>query len=244
MIIFFRRAHRRRMIVALSLVLLLLGVRWGLGLAGIKEERVAKVAPLSQFSTSRPEVGLIVDLVSPDPSQVTGLLEVLVGLDIRATWFPNATWVESNSDMIKELKNRGQEIGIKGTDDKGINRLNEDEVNERIVRNLNALDNLDIEISPFFYPPQGKYSDIVTDTVFQLGYQPIKPEKDITGMRGKEESSAQKVVGNLKAGDVLMIRVDSKGVRPNVKYIVSLAQALSNSNLKIVGLEELTRGVR
>ncbi|MGI6663032.1 MAG: polysaccharide deacetylase family protein [Bacillota bacterium] len=123
MVIYLRPATRIRIAAVLSLVLIVLGVRAGLSVQGSSLETAAKIRPITRVETSLLEVGLIVDVTSGGPDEVMACLAVLDDLGVKATWFLTATLVEAGEALVKEVTSRGHEIGIKGTDERRLDKL-------------------------------------------------------------------------------------------------------------------------
>ncbi|HHX29457.1 MAG: polysaccharide deacetylase family protein [Bacillota bacterium] len=244
MVIYLRPATRIRMAAVLSLILVVLGVRAGLSVQSESLETAAKVRPITRVETSLMEVGLIVDVTSGGPDQISACLAALDGMGAKATWFLTATLVEAEEDTVRAIMSGGHEIGIKGTDDKRIDNLPQAEMLDRIQRARQALMKIAAPTAPFFYPPGERYSDALVLLAFQEGYQSLKPGLDLAGMKGKEADAARKMVQRVSPGDILKIRVDKKGVVPAEKYLAALASALGSANLSVVTVSQLFKGVR
>lgn len=244
MVIYLKPATRMRIAAALSVILLLLGVRAGLFLQEERVEVAAKISPVSRVATLLPEVGLVVDVTTGGPEQVKACLSALDSIAVKATWFVTATFAEAQADVVKEIASRGHELGVKGTDEKRIDNLPEAEIRDRLQRSRLALSKNGIEAAPFLLPPGRRYSDVLVSLAFKDGYQAVKPGVDLTRMKGKEVPAAQKIVESLSAGDILLLRVDKNGLVPAEKYLAAFATSLKGKNLSIVPLSQLFKGVK
>jgi len=244
MVIYLRPATRIRIAAVLSLVLIVLGVRAGLSVQGSSLETAAKIRPITRVETSLLEVGLIVDVTSGGPDEVMACLAVLDDLGVTATWFLTATLVEAGEALVKEVTSRGHEIGIKGTDERRLDKLPQAEMLDRIQRARQALMKTAVPTAPFFYPPGERFSDALVSIAFQEGYQAIKPGVDLSRMKGKEADAARKMAERMSPGDILKIRVEKKGIFPAEKYLSSLIPRLNGMNLSVVTLSQLFKGVR
>lgn len=244
MVIYFRAGTRKRVILVLALILVLLGARVGLSLQGPKQEVAARISPVSRINTGQPDVGIIVDVAQARPEQLQAALATLETLKLHLTWFMDATTVEAQAPLVKEIASKGHEIGIKGTDQKPLDRLSQVDVKDRILRTRQALAKAGVEPVPFMYPPLGRYSDTVLTVAFQQGYQAIKPIFDASTMRGKEDMAAEKMAGALKPGDLILLRVGRTGLDPEQGYLASFMTCLKQHGLSPVPLSVLVKGVK
>lgn len=239
-----RPGTRLRVIGVIALVLILLGVRVGITLYGGEEEAMAKITPQSRVKTSLASVGLMVDVSGAPAEEISAALAALSAIQAKATWFVDATTIESCQEVVKEVAAAGHELGIKGTDQKAIDKLSEAEVRDRLLRARQALSQLSLNPSPFLYPPSGRYSDTVIAVAFSEGIEAVKPAHDASRMKGKEAEAAAKLAGSLEAGDFVLVRVEKKGLKPGAAYLAALQESLAEKGLSIAPLSALVKGVK
>ncbi len=244
MVIYFKPSTRRRALIVSSLVLVVLGVRLGVGLTRGAKEVAGKVNPITTFSTSEPLAGLVIDVAAPGPEPVKACLEVLEALAVKATWFVTATFAESQEASIRELAAAGHELGLKGTDEKRMDRLSSPDVKDRLARSAQALEKADLEPAPFLLPPAGRTSAVLLQTAFNEGYHCIKPGVDARKMKGKPQDAGKKLAGAIKPGDIVLLQVDNKGLKPAEDHLRALAAAVAEHGISLVSLSELVRSVR
>ncbi|MEX0974118.1 MAG: polysaccharide deacetylase family protein [Bacillota bacterium] len=244
MLIYMKPGTRQKIVLVLALVLVLLGTRVGLSLYGGEKETAAKISPLSRVNTTLPNVGLMVDVSQAGSEEISEALAALETLQVKATWFLDTTTVESATAAAKEIAAKGHELGVKGTDQKALDKLSAAEVRDRLLRSRQALIQAGIEPVPFLYPPLGRYSDTIVTVAFQEGYQAVKHGFDAGSMRGKEETAASKLAGSVKPGDFILVRVARKGLEPAQSYLTALHKSLTDRGLSAVPLSVLVKGVK
>lgn len=244
MLIYLKPRTRQKLIVALALVLLVLGARIGMSIQDYEEVTAAKVPPLVQVDTNEPHVGVIVDISYPRAEKVIECLEMLESLSVKATWFASATFVESQSNLVKEIIDKGHEFGIKGTEEKPMDRLDALEIKDRITRARQAFQKYNIEPVPFFYPPLGRLSQRLLDVVFEEGYHVVKGSVDGKIMKGDEDKAGKKVADSMKPGDIFIVHVTKRSVVPKKLYLELLLKHLSDHGLSLVTLSTLVKGMR
>ncbi len=244
MVIFLSSRARRRVVLTLSLVLVILGARTGLRLSENWSAPVVRIAPLSEFKTNGPYVGLAVDVSMAEPAGIEECLQLLNNLGMKATWFASTTFIEAHGQTIKDVAEQSHEFGLKGSDEKAMDRLPPSEIGDRLVRSRQALAKQGLEPVPFFLPPAGKLSDTLVSAAFQHGFHAIEPGVDARSMRGKEEKAAERLAKSLKPGSVILIKIGSKGVEPQARYLTKLAEKIQESHLTVVTLSALIKGGR
>ncbi len=244
MLIYFKPGTRRRIAIFLALVLVLLGARVGASLYGGKKETAAKISPVSRVNTAQPNVGIMVDVSQAGPEQMGAALATLESLQLKATWFVDTTTVEAQAALVKQIASKGHELGVKGTDQKPLDKLSQVDVKDRVLRSRQALAKAGIEPVPFLYPPLGRYSDTVVTVAFQEGYQAVKPGFDASTMRGKEDAAGAKLAGQVKPGDLILLRVGRKGLEPAQAYVSALQKSLKEHGIAAVPISTLVKGVK
>lgn len=244
MFIYLKPGTRTRVVAVLALVLILLGVRGGIGIYGDEEAAMARITPLSRFNTSLASAGLMIDVSLAGAEEIAATLAVLESAGLKGTWFIDATTVESCQEAVKEIAAKGHELGIKGTDQKALDKLQALEIKDRLLRSRQALAQAGIAPVPFLYPPSGRYSDELVAVAFQEGIETVKPARDASRMRGKEAAAASKFAGSVKGGELVLLRVGRKGIEPAATYLEPLKAALVERGLSLVPIAVLVKGIK
>ncbi|HHW18137.1 MAG TPA: polysaccharide deacetylase family protein [Firmicutes bacterium] len=245
MLIYLKPKTRQKMLLVTAFFLVLLGARMG-AVVQIEPGRgaTAKIGPLTQVNTSEPQIGVIVDVSDATPEEIRRCLSTLESLAVKATWFLSGTFVEAQSDVVKEILDKGHEFGLKGTDEKPMDRLEATDIKDRIMRSRKAFEKANIEPAPFLYPPQGRFSEKLLSVAFEEGYQGLKPGVDGKVMKGKEEDAGKRLADSMRPGDIFIIRVSRKGMVPEKRYLESLSKHLKDHGLSMVGMSTLVKGVK
>ncbi len=242
MVIYLRPGFRRRAIIVASVILVALGVRLAMPV-GENQPTAARISLIQQVRTNAPLVGLAVDVTTGTAVEITALMTALEGLGVKATWFVNATLVEANTDLIRQMAILGHEFGVKGTDEKPMNRLSALEIKDRLARSRKALSAASVDAAPFFLPPGGKASDNLVQTAFGEGFHALKPRLSATSMKGKEKEAGEKLSGQATPGDIILMRLEKKGPVPKEVYLQSLATHLLDRGLTVTTLSALVRSI-
>ncbi len=243
MVIYLRPGSRRRMAIFAVFVLVILGVRLGISPDGGEQEAHARIIPIEKIRTQQPLFGVVVDVTTAGIEEVTACFTFLEGLGIKATWFMNATFIESQPEVIRQMAVAGHEFGVKGTDEKPMHKLSALEARDRISRSRQALSKSSLDAAPFMLPPGQKYSDVLTQAAFQEGFHAVKPGILATKMKGKEDEAGGKLAEQVGPGDIILLRLDKKGLSPKEAYVASLAAHLGEKGLQAASLSVLVRSI-
>lgn len=243
MLVFVKKATRSKILAGFCVVLVLLGARIGAEMTRSPYALTeARANPIKRVPTSRPEAALLVDLVSADPQTVRELADALGGAGIKVTWFASATWVESNAELVGLLVREGHEFGVKGTDDRRVDRLPDEELRLRLVRSRQALAAAGVEAVPFFYPPEGKLSERGVTVVLEEGFHTVLGGVDLRRLAGKPERIDEKL--SILPGDIALAEIRGKKVRPPVTLVQAIGSWAKTHGLGLVRVSDLVRGVR
>ncbi len=241
MLISLKPRHRERVLIFIAFALLVAGAK--IGVTFHDKSVAANITPLTRVKTSEPVIGVMVDVSQATAESVAQCLGVFESAGIKATWFCSATFAEAHDDLIQQIIDNGHELGLSGTDDKAMDRLDDAEIELRLVRAREALIKT-AEPMPFFYAPAGRFNKKLVNAAFEQGFYSVKGSIDGKALRGKVDSVVRKVGGSAKPGDILIIRIGKKGMVPKPEYIENLATYLKIQGMSMVSLSTLVRGIR
>lgn len=244
MVIYFRSGFRRRLAIFSVFVLVILGVRVGMFVPLGEQPAHAKIAPIEKVRTEEPLFGVVVDVTTAGINEVTACVAFFDDLGIKATWFMNATFIESEPDLVREMALTGHEFGVKGTDEKPMHKLSALDAKDRIIRSRQSLSKSSLDPAPFFLPPGQKSSDVLVQAAFQEGFHAVKPGIDATKMKGKEDEAGKKLAEKVGPGDIVLVRLLKKGLLPKEAYFVSLVTCLGEKGLSQATLSALVRSIK
>jgi len=243
MLIFLTKSTRTRLLVFLCFCLVVIAARAGMELStSVRTTTGARVSPITRVATTRPEVGLMIDVIGAEPEAVEQLRQALSQAGVKATWFVSATWAEANSEVLSALAREGHEIGVKGTDDKRVDKIGMDELRLRLVRSREAVSKAQVSPAPFFYPPGGKLGEAGVVAALEEGFHTVFGSTDLRKLGGRPEDVSRKL--NLMPGDIARIEVSGKTVRPPVSFIGAIDSWAKLHGLTLVRISDLIKGVR
>lgn len=243
MLIFLTKATRTKLLILLSLCLVVIGARTGMELSrGVQWTTGAKVSPITRVATNRPEAALMIDVIAAKPETAEELRKALSQAALKATWFVSATWAEANPELLAALAQDGHEIGVKGADDRRVDKLSTDELKLRLIRAREAVAKAQVEPAPFFYPPGAKLGEAGVVAALEEGFHTVLGSADLRKIGGKPEDVSRKL--NLMPGDIALIEISGKAVRPPASSIETIKSWAKLHGLSLVRISDLIRGVR
>ncbi|MBE3520367.1 MAG: polysaccharide deacetylase family protein [Firmicutes bacterium] len=243
MLIFLTKATRTKLLILLCFCLVVIGARTGMELSrSVQRTTGARASPITRVSTNRPEAALMIDVIAANPEVVQEVRKALSRAGLRVTWFVSATWAESHPELLAALVQDGHEIGVKGTDDKRLDKLDVDELKIRLIRAREAIANAQVEPAPFFYPPGAKLGEAGVVAALEEGFHTVFGSTDLRNLKGKPEDISRKL--NLMPGDIALIEVSGKTVRPPISSIEAVGAWAKVHGLTLVTISSLVKGVR
>lgn len=141
------------------------------------------------------------------------LLDILDKHNVKTTFFMTGGWVSTYPDMVKEIYNRGHDLGNHSENHKEMSKLNASEQKEEIT----AVDNKIKELTGYdcflFRPPYGDYNSLLINTVYGCNHYPIQWDVDSLDWKNYGVDSIIKTVTRHKAlgnGSIILMHNGSK----------------------------------
>lgn len=168
------------------------------GVSGIEDRAIYK-------GNSEDGVSLMIN-VYWGTEQVMGILDVLDEYEAKATFFVGGSWADDNVACLKEIKERGHEIGSHGYFHRDHDKLSYDENVEEIRRSVEFISlAADVPVT-LFAPPSGAYNDGTLDAAENLGLKTILWSKDTIDWRDKDENLCfRRATENVGGGELILM---------------------------------------
>lgn len=133
--------------------------------------------PINRVYTKEKKVALTFD-VAWGSENIEEILEILDKHNAKATFFLVGSWVDDNEDLVKEIHNRGHEIGNHSNTHSSFPDISNEEKIEEITLTAKKIEYLIGEKVNLFRPPFGKVDKDTMNTCKSLGYYTIKWDVD------------------------------------------------------------------
>lgn len=133
--------------------------------------------PICRVDTDEKKIALTFD-IAWGSKNVDDILDILDKHNIKATFFLVGSWVDDNEDIVKEIHERGHEIGNHSNTHSSFTEISEEDKKEEILTTGEKIKNLTGEDCDLFRPPFGNVDMETVNVSKSLGYHVIKWDVD------------------------------------------------------------------
>lgn len=165
------------------------------------------------------------------------ILNILDKYDVKSTFFLVGFWAEKYPDHVKEIYNRGHDIGNHSTNHPYMSKIAE----EQVLKELNDTGNKIKEITGkkpiLFRPPFGDYNDRLINICRENDYYVI--QWDVDSLDWKElgvQPVVDRVTRNVKDGSIVLFHNNAKYI---LEYLPIIIERLQNEGYEIVPISQL-----
>ena len=156
---------------------------------------------------------------------------------MKSTFFLVKFWIDKYPHQVKEIYNRGHEIGNHSATHPNMSTLSREQIIEEINSTGQAIFELTQEEPILFRPPFVDYNDLLKQTCRELGYYPI--QWDIDSLDWKElgvQSVVDTVTRNVESGSIVLFHNNAKYIK---EYLPIVIERLLEKGYEIVPVSEL-----
>lgn len=165
------------------------------------------------------------------------ILDTLDKYNIKSTFFLVGFWVDKYPDDVKEIVNRGHEIGNHSTKHPDMTKLSREQMASELTITEEKIFKLTNKKPILFRPPFGAYNDSVIQVARELGYYPI--QWDIDSLDWKElgvEPVIDRVIKNVGSGSIVLFHNNAKYIK---EYLPIVIERLQEKGFEIIPISEL-----
>lgn len=166
------------------------------------------------------------------------ILDILDRAEIQATFFVLGVWAEKNPEMLKQIYERGHEIGNHSYSHKLPSKSTAKQLGEEIDKCNDAVESI-LGIRPNLYrAPSGDHTDTLLDLVESKGMYAIKWSVDSIDWRDDMTASdiISRVTGRTTSGSILLFHNDTKHT---VSVLPEIISHLQGEGYRFVKISEL-----
>ena len=139
-------------------------------------------------------------------ANVEKILDILDEYEAKATFFIGGCWADDNVDSVREIYNRGHEVGSHGYFHKDHSKMSHDANLEEIRPSIKLLDMISGVQTKLFAPPSGAFNENTLTACASLGLRVIMWSRDTIDWRDKDKNLIiQRATKNLKAGEIILM---------------------------------------
>ena len=154
------------------------------------------------------------------------ILDILDKYEIKTTFFLVGFWVDKYPELVKEIHDRGHEIGNHSTNHPYMSKLSEEQITEELNKTGNKIKELTGEKPILFRPPYGDYNDKLIRVCMENGYYAI--QWDVDSLDWKElgiQAVVDRVTRNVNNGSIVLFHNNAKYVSEYLPIVLDRLQA-------------------
>ena len=142
------------------------------------------------------------------------ILKILKENDVTATFFITAHYVNTASDLVKQMIQNGNIVGNHTVNHACLPGLSDAEIKEEIMKLHNAVYEVTGYEMTYFRPPRGEFSERTANIVETLGYTSVLWSNAYddwdNSKQGRSDYGKKKVLDNLHNGAIILLHSTSK----------------------------------
>lgn len=185
----------------------------------------ARSLPVYGVKREDKKIALTID-AAWDADKTPFILDTLDTYHIKATFFLCGVWVNTYPDYVKEIAQRGHEIGNHSLSHPHMSKLSPSEIKKELIDLDNTIEELTGKRCTLFRPPFGEYNNTVIDTVREAGYEVIQWTRDTVDW--KKERSAQTILDGvlpkLQSGDIILSHNNGYKIETYLPILIETCQ--------------------
>jgi polysaccharide deacetylase family sporulation protein PdaB len=194
--------------------------------------------PIYSVQTEEKKISISFDAAWGDEDFLK-IMEILEKHNVKTTFFMTGEWVENYPDCVKNLVEKGHDLGNHSATHPDMTTLSKEKQREQILEVHNAVKELTGYEMELFRPPYGAYNNDVIRTCYEVGYYPIQWDVDSLDWKDYDASTIISKVCNHKDLDCGSIILCHNGAKHTAEALDEMLTNLKNQGYEIVPISEL-----
>lgn len=220
-----RPPHMKQTALCLALMLLC-----GLYIGPLQADATAVVAAkrvLPVYSVEREDKVISVTFdASWGGDKTMAILDLLDEYDAKATFFLVGIWVDKYPELVKEIHDRGHEIGNHSDSHPHMTQISESKMRQELSGMSDKLEALTGQRPTLFRPPYGDYNNKVVTVSRDAGYECVQWSIDSLDWKNRGvDDLVKRATTNVQPGDIILFHNDSEYIVQALPAILQTYQA-------------------
>lgn len=180
--------------------------------------------PVYYVDTQEKQVAISFDAAwGADKTQ--GIMDILEEYDVNATFFLVGFWAEDYPDLVKEINERGFEIGTHSNTHPDMTNLSASEIKSELETSISLIEELTGKDVKFFRPPYGAYNNTLIEVAENLDLVTIQWDVDTLDWKGLSgEEICTRVLNNVKEGSIILCHNNSDHILDALPLVLDRLQ--------------------
>ena len=180
--------------------------------------------PVYRIDTEEKNISLMINVYQGE-EYVKEYLKLFEKEKIKATFFLGGCWANKNTGLVKEIYNKGHEIGNHGYNHKMHTKLTSEQSKNEIMRTNTLIREITGQSPKLFAPPSGDVNESVVQDAYACGYTTIMWTADTIDWRDQDvEKIYNRVERNMKSG-MLVLMHPTEATLKALPNIILMARA-------------------
>ncbi len=236
-----RKYNKNHMIFRILIVIFLViisiiytGIKSNIQIAQVFSYK--KELPIYSVETEEKKLAISFDAAWGDDYTLE-ILDILDKYNVKSTFFLVGFWVDKYPEHVKEIYNRGHDVGNHSTNHPYMTKLSDDEIEKELNITGDKIEKLIKEKPILFRPPFGDYNDRVINVCKDNGYYVI--QWDVDSLDWKEmgvQPVVDRVTRNVRNGSIVLFHNNAKYV---LEYLPIIIERLQREGYEIVPISQL-----
>ncbi len=142
--------------------------------------------------------------------KTSGIMDILEEYNVQATFYLVGFWVDKYPDKVKEIHERGFEIGNHSSTHPKMSTLTRDQMLMEVVTCADKIELLTGIRPTLFRPPYGDYNETLVTALRDIGYHTTQWNTDSLDWKNLGvQSMVRQVTSNVEPGDLVLFHNNS-----------------------------------
>ena len=179
-----------------------------------------KKLPIYSVQTEENKVAISFD-AAWGADKTSEIMTVCESYGVKATFFLVGFWIEKYPEKVKEIYNRGFEIGIHSSTHPDMTKLSKPKMREELSNNIKLIQDITGFTPKLFRPPFGYYNNSLIEVCEELGLCCIEWSVDSLDWKGLSANELSgRVISSAKAGSIVLFHNNSDNIIPGLKLVL------------------------
>lgn len=195
-----------------------------------------KLLPIYSVQTDENKLSISFD-AAWGADRTTEIMNICDSYNIKATFFLVGFWIDKYPEKVKEIYNRGFEVGIHSNTHPDMTKLSRKQIKEELETNINKIVELTGFTPKLFRPPYGYYNNNLIEVCKELNLSCIEWSVDSLDWKGLSASQLSgRVISNAKKGSIVLFHNNSDNIIDGLKMCL---EYFKNNNTQVVPIGDL-----
>lgn len=171
---------------------------------------VKRILPVYSVEREDPVISISFD-ASWGGDKTMGILDLLDQYNAKATFYLVGIWVDKFPELVKEIHDRGHEIGNHSDTHPHMTQISESQMRKELKDMSDKVEAITGERPKLFRPPYGDYNNQVVTVAREEGYEVVQWSVDSLDWKNRGvDDLIKRATSNVTKGDIILFHNDSQ----------------------------------